>query len=341
MILNNSIHKKHFELWLKTSIFLIFLMILVGGLTRLTDSGLSITEWELFSGVLPPFGDQKWNEYFLLYKKTTQFTILNSNMTIDEFKVIYYWEYFHRFLGRLIGLIYIFPLIYFTFRKIINKNYLLNFYLIFFLILFQGIIGWYMVVSGLSNEVTVSHYRLSIHLITAFFIMGLIYWNYLNIILDKNKSLIIFLKNKLFFFLFILILLQIIFGAFVSGLDAGKIYNTWPLMNNNFYPDDLLFNSWKQILDFNDRSLVQFYHRLLAYVVFLSSIIYGFFLFKKNRFLFIKYYSIFLIILFIQALIGVFTLISGVNIYFASAHQLVGVILFLSFIRVVYGYNTR
>ena len=340
MILNNPIHKKYLELWLKTLIILIFFMILVGGLTRLTDSGLSITEWELFSGILPPLNNEQWEKYFLLYKNTTQFAVLNPSMTIGEFKIIFYWEYFHRVLGRVIGLVYLLPLLYFTISKKIKKDYLLNFYFIFFLILFQGLIGWYMVVSGLTNEVTVSHYRLSIHLITAFFIMGLLYWNYLNIILDKNKTFNVFYKNKILFFLFVLIVLQIIFGAFVSGLDAGKIYNTWPLMNNNFYPDDIVFKSLNDFLDFNDRSLVQFYHRLLAYIVFLSSLTYGIFIFKKNKQLFSKYYLTFLLILLSQALIGIFTLISGVNIYFASAHQLIGILLFLSFIRVVYSHNT-
>ena len=138
MILNNPIHKKYLELWLKTLIILIFFMILVGGLTRLTDSGLSITEWELFSGILPPLNNEQWDKYFLLYKNTTQFAVLNPSMTIGEFKIIFYWEYFHRVLGRIIGLVYLLPLLYFTISKKIKKDYLLNFYFIFFLILLKS-----------------------------------------------------------------------------------------------------------------------------------------------------------------------------------------------------------
>ena len=121
MILNNPIHKKYLELWLKTLIILIFFMILVGGLTRLTDSGLSITEWELFSGILPPLNNEQWDKYFLLYKNTTQFAVLNPSMTIGEFKIIFYWEYFHRVLGRVIGIVYLLPLLYFTISKKIKK----------------------------------------------------------------------------------------------------------------------------------------------------------------------------------------------------------------------------
>ena len=163
--------------WLLITIILVFLMIIVGGLTRLTDSGLSITEWELFRGILPPLNDNTWMSYFSLYKEIPQFKLINPTMTIEEFKVIFYWEYFHRLLGRLIGLVYLIPLIIFSFKRVLDPKMTIFLYLIFFLILFQGILGWYMVESGLVSNTTVSHYRLSLHLFFAFLILSLLYWN--------------------------------------------------------------------------------------------------------------------------------------------------------------------
>ena len=158
-------NKNNFVLyWLLLITLLVALMIIVGGLTRLTDSGLSITKWDLFVGIIPPLSNSKWEEYFLLYKSIPEFKLINYSMTLEEFKVIFWWEYIHRLLGRLIGLIYLIPLLYFTFKKNINKRSLISFYFIFFLICFQGFLGWYMVTSGLIDRTDVSHYRLSLHL---------------------------------------------------------------------------------------------------------------------------------------------------------------------------------
>ena len=164
--LNDSI-----SIWLLLMACLIALMIAVGGLTRLTDSGLSITEWELFSGTLPPLNEEQWLSYFNLYKQIPEFKLQNYSMTLKEFKVIFWWEWAHRFFGRLIGITFLLPLIYFSFKLELKK--LLPLYFIFFLICFQGFIGWYMVSSGLINRVDVSHYRLCVHLLIAFFILVL------------------------------------------------------------------------------------------------------------------------------------------------------------------------
>ena len=193
--------------WLVISLILVFIIIIVGGLTRLTNSGLSITEWELFKGILPPMNENAWEFYFKEYKKIPQYELLNFNMNINEFKIIFYWEYFHRLLARLIGLFFLIPLIYFTLSKKINSNYINICYLIFTLIVLQGIIGWYMVQSGLVNDITVSHYRLSIHLITAFLIISSIFWLLRNLTLKQNKSffisLIIIFHFKFYFCLFL------------------------------------------------------------------------------------------------------------------------------------------
>ena len=177
--LNNQI-----STWLISMFWIISVMIVVGGLTRLTDSGLSITQWQLFSGFLPPLNNSEWIMYFDLYKEIPEFKLQNYDMTIQEFKVIFWWEWAHRFMGRLIGIAFLIPLIYFTFK--IKFKELISLYLIFALICFQGFIGWYMVSSGLIDRVDVSHFRLSVHLLVAFFILSLIFWNYLKIKVKSN-----------------------------------------------------------------------------------------------------------------------------------------------------------
>ena len=205
------------SIWLISMFIIISIMIVVGGLTRLTDSGLSITEWQLFSGLLPPLNQNDWILYFNLYKEIPEFKLQNFNMTLQEFKVIFWWEWAHRFLGRLIGLCYLIPLIYFSFKVKISK--ILDLYFIFVLICFQGFIGWYMVSSGLVDRVDVSHFRLSIHLLIAFLILSLIFWNYLKY---QNYKYISGGINSIIPFVFlVLILIQIVIGAFVSGMDAG------------------------------------------------------------------------------------------------------------------------
>jgi heme a synthase len=329
-ILKKKEYKNLLIYWLSILIFLLITMIIIGGITRLTDSGLSITRWDLFSGILPPLTDADWTYHFSLYKEIPQYYLLNLDMNLNEFKVIFLWEYIHRMLGRLIGLFYILPLLYFIFKKAFSKEYEIKFLSIFLLILFQGFLGWYMVKSGLVNNVTVSHYRLSAHLFVAFVILSSLFWFFLNAITTKNKS---FLFNnsglsvlKIFIFL---IFIQIILGAFVSGLDAGKIYQTWPLMNSSYFPDDINYNNLKNIIDFSNQSFVQFLHRNIAYLIF------GFFLYigfiikhlrKENLY---SYYYFLLFIVVLQILLGVFTLISNLNIFIASLHQISSILLII------------
>ena len=333
----DKITHKLFNNWLYINFFLIILMIIVGGLTRLTNSGLSITEWELVKGILPPLNQISWNNYFELYKKIPQFELINPNMTLNEFKIIYYWEYIHRVLGRLIGLFFIIPLLYFHFIRKINIKNLSIYYFVLVLIIIQGIVGWYMVKSGLVNNTTVSHYRLSLHLSMAIIILSIIFWQILN--LKNNLNLYFFrsIKNNIqYFFLIFLIFSQVIMGAFVSGLDAGLIYQTWPLMGLNYFPDDLIIKNINSIIDFNNHSLVQFYHRNLAYIISAYIIILSFFIFKNKNHSLISAAKILLFILFIQILLGVSTLISGLNILLASAHQIFSIILVFSALNLYY-----
>ena len=178
-----------FSYWLIGTLVLVFTTIIIGGLTRLTDSGLSITEWELFKGILPPLSNESWDNYFNLYKEIPRYKILNSSMSLQEFKVIFYWEYFHRILARIIGLFFLIPLVFFYFSNQVDRKYMSVCYLIFILIVLQGIIGWYMVKSGLVDDITVSHYRLSIHLSTAILIISSLFWLIRNINFETNRHI--------------------------------------------------------------------------------------------------------------------------------------------------------
>ena len=310
----------------------ISIMIAVGGLTRLTDSGLSITEWQLFSGFIPPLNDSEWNKYFNLYKKIPEFTQQNYSMTLEEFKFIFWWEWVHRFLGRLIGILFLLPLIFFTYMESFKK--LFSLYLIFFLICFQGFIGWYMVSSGLVDRVDVSHFRLSIHLLIAFIITSLILWNYFNLKVNRNFS--DKLNYSTIFIFLLLIFTQITIGAFVSGMDAGQIYNSWPLMESSFFPDDNEFINIFKISAFNDPSLVQFMHRNLAYIILVFYLIILFKIYKKK--LINLYFAINLVglLLFIQILLGIFTLLYGAQILLASMHQISSIFLVSSSVYLLY-----
>ena len=310
--------------WLVIMFVLVSSIIIVGGLTRLTDSGLSITEWELFKGFLPPFSNAEWVAYFNLYKEIPEFKLQNFNMTLDEFKVIFWWEWAHRFLGRVIGLFFLIPLIYFIFRLGLKKTK--PYIFIFILICTQGIIGWYMVMSGLVNKVDVSHFRLSLHLTTAFIILTLILWQIfnLNIKLRSGNGYLKFKLPEIFIFL---VFLQIIVGAFVSGMDAGKIYNSWPLMGNTFFPNDNNLYSLFKISAFSEPSLVQFMHRNLAYIIMFVYLI-TLYLVISNRFIrFNKTILVLGLILLLQIILGILTVINGAQMFIASMHQISSILL--------------
>jgi len=332
MYIENKQIKNKISIWLFLMFWLISFMIIIGGLTRLTDSGLSITKWQLFTGILPPFNEMEWQNYFNLYKEIPEFELQNYSMSLKEFKIIFWWEWIHRFLGRLIGIMYLIPLVYFSFKVRIVK--LINLYIIFFLICFQGFIGWYMVSSGLIDRVDVSHYRLCVHLLIAFFILSLILWNYL-----KLKELN-FISQKINLFLPItflfLIFCQISIGAFVSGMDGGKIYNSWPLMGSTYFPNDNSILNLFNIDAFNDPSLVQFMHRNLAYLI-LFFYIYIVYSVRKNK-LTDFYFTIKLIgfLLVLQILLGIFTLLYGAQIVLASMHQISSIFLVSSCIYFLY-----
>ena len=332
MYSQNSHLNFQLKVWLFTLIVLVILIILVGGLTRLTDSGLSITTWELFVGFIPPLTNDKWIDYFNLYKTIPEFNEQNYNMTMNEFKVIFWWEWGHRQLGRLIGLTVLLPLIFFSIK---NGFWIFKKYgLIFLLVCFQGFIGWYMVSSGLIDRVDVSHYRLSLHLVTAFIILSVIFWKFLK--LTKIKTIYTSINTSLVKFFLFLLFLQLIIGAFVSGMDAGRVYNTWPMMGSSYFPDDSQFIEFLNLKVFDNPSVVQFIHRNLAYlIVGIYIYILLFTIVGKNEVL-RKPIIVIGVSLFLQVVLGIFTILSGVKIFYASLHQINSILIILSTLYFLY-----
>jgi cytochrome c oxidase assembly protein subunit 15 len=332
MIVNMDPFKRFVEIWLYSMFILVFLIVAVGGLTRLTDSGLSITEWELFKGILPPLTDSKWLFYFDEYKKIPEYVEINYNMTLSEFKVIYYWEYGHRILARLIGLFSIIPLIYLFFKFKKERKNIFKYSVIFILICVQGFVGWFMVSSGLIENTDVSHYRLALHLSLALTILSIIFWFIMETI--KISPFKKKFNNSFLNFFFILIILQIVLGAFLAGMDGGLIYNSWPDMNGNFLPNDISNIDLFLYSSLDNPSVVQFYHRFTAYLLFISLLFLNYYTYRTK--IDFKPVLILNIAIFVQIVLGIVTLITGVKITYASLHQLGSVFVLTSFLYIKY-----
>ena len=332
MFVNKDNINNYLKPWLLTMYFLVISMIIVGGLTRLTDSGLSITAWELFSGLLPPINADQWTFYFSEYKKIPEYKLVNFDMTLNEFKIIFYWEYVHRLLARVVGIISIIPIIYFTLRYKKSFSYLKKYYFIFFLICIQGFLGWFMVSSGLVKNTDVSHFRLALHLTLALIILLVILWNIFELYkINRFNSKI---SNSFLFFLFILLFFQIILGAFLAGLDGGLIYNTWPDMNGFFLPNEITVYDYLKLDSLNNPSIVQFYHRITGYLIIIFTLILNY-LFIKKKIAF-KYMMIFNIAIILQITLGILALISGVEIKYASLHQIGSIFVLSSYLHILY-----
>ena len=319
------------SLWLVSLMSIILLMIIVGGLTRLTESGLSMVDWRLFMGTIPPLSHGDWLKVFEDYKQYPEYQIKNINMTLSEFKYIFWWEYGHRVLGRLIGIIFIIPFIYFALKKYFSNEELYSYSFLLFLGGAQGIIGWWMVKSGLDVNPYVSHLRLAVHLIIAQIILSLIAYLFLkrlDIGIYKNN----FSSHKTFFIFFnIIIFFTVIYGAFMAGLDAGKSFNTWPKMGDNYIPENLIFIEDRLFGFFHNSVFIHIFQRALAYLSFLTILYMCFKHFKgiENKYQKI-HYLIVLFLVFIQLFIGVFVVLSNVQVSLGSIHQIIGTLLFVS-----------
>ena len=319
-------------IWLFFLTFMIFLMIAIGGLTRLTESGLSMVDWKPLMGFIPPLNYEDWIIAFNKYKMSPEFQIINKSMDINEFKYIYWWEWFHRFFARCIGIVFIIPLFIFLLQKKISKKLTLNLFILFIFGLFQALVGWWMVKSGLTDNPYVSPYRLAFHLTNAVIILAILQWIGLNSLSSNNIK---FLPSNRFenfqFTLILLLFLTIISGAFMAGTHAGQSFNTYPLMGGKFIPDDymLLDNSLRNF--FENTVAINFNHRWLASFTFILIIILTIYLslnkkYSKNRL------AIILIFTFacLQFFLGILTLMTNVKIILASMHQINSMLLFLS-----------
>ena len=318
-----SHNPKYISQWLYSIIFMVVLMILIGGITRLTDSGLSMVEWRPIWGFLPPISDEEWKRVFSLYMNSPEYFLKNKGMSIIEFKEIFFWEYFHRLWGRLIGIIFIIPLIIFYLLNKIPNSILLKLLTILFLGSLQAIIGWWMVKSGLVNDPTVSQYRLAIHLSNALLILFLLLWTLLEINNGLSK-----IKLDFSFLIFCFLFITIVAGAFVAGMDAGLMYNEYPFMGYSLIPEN--YGEYGFLDPFENPASAQFHHRHIALLTTIFILVYCYRNYTKYSDKIVKRCSLFMgTIVCFQFFLGIFTLINMVPIYLGALHQTGAVILFI------------
>ena len=328
-----SSEKKIIINWLYCGLLLVALMIVIGGITRLTHSGLSMVEWNLISGAIPPLNDLEWKESFKKYQQFPEFKKINSSMVLSEFKVIFFWEYIHRLLGRLIGLFFIIPLIIFWVKKWINQKQKKQLIILLSLGSLQAFLGWYMVKSGLVDIPAVSHFRLAIHLFTAFVLMCYIYWlilDFSNTVKKTSKSI-----NRFSKYLIVALFIQIIYGAFVAGLKAGYSLNGNWVIQNIFGYSLNKENTFDLLNSSND---IQAFHRFFAWIIFGITIAF----FNKTRKTHLNKEGLVVIgLTLLQIVLGISTLLLRVQIHLAVIHQLTAIILLLSVIKITYLSNEK
>ena len=333
----NQNYKNSIMLWLITLTIMVFLIIIIGGLTRLTDSGLSMVDWQPILGTIPPLNNNQWINVFNDYKLTPEFLYVNKNMTLDEFKYIFWWEWFHRFFARLIGLVFIIPFIYFLIKKNLSSFFYKRFSIIFSLGLFQAVVGWWMVKSGLSDDPFVSPYRLTFHLTNAVIIYALLLWTSVEYYHLKSANFIsIRSKNILILISIILVFVTILSGGFMAGSHAGQSFNTYPLMNGKIIPDDIYLKDLGFLNIFENTVTINFNHRWIATITFIYTFsFFSYLIYKKVINLSNQIIISVLLILTLQFLLGIMALLSNVSIYYGSLHQTNSIAL-LSILLVAY-----
>jgi cytochrome c oxidase assembly protein subunit 15 len=335
----NNLYNKKIAIWLFICSFFVFSMVFVGGLTRLTESGLSMTNWHTIKEIIPPLNKAEWQIEFNNYKQSPEFIKKNYSIKLNEFKNIFYWEWAHRLLGRITGLVFLLPFLYFIFTKQIAKQQIFSFFILFILGGLQGLIGWWMVKSGLVDKPDVSHFRLAIHLTMALILFSALFYFALKHLNANFEYETIKPINNLAKILYLLIFIQIIYGAFLAGLNGGLIYNSWPKMNENFIAPEA-FDKANYLI--NDIATIQFIHRWLA---FFALVLIGFLYVKIKRYNYknqiqkttlIKGARYLKIIVLIQIILGVFTLIHNVPIILASLHQINSVLLIGACVYIIF-----
>ena len=331
---------KWLRIWLISGVVLITCMVLIGGITRLTDSGLSMTEWKIIGGSIPPTTDEAWQEAFDKYKNFPEYKIVNYDMQLSEFKKIFFWEYFHRMWGRMMGVVFIVPFIIFWRKKVITGSLLKKCIVILIGGATVGGLGWFMVLSGLQDRPDVSHFRLAIHLSAAFTLLCFVYYTYLSTFQHRFKQ-VNREDKKINRLLFVLVAIQIVWGAFTAGLDAGSMYNTYPLMDGALVPDNaFVFDSFiKNIADHKDG--VQLVHRYLGTIIFLI-VIAIFIVRRRKKEFFNKDIRLVLLAIIIQFTLGVVTILiskGGVPVWIGAIHQIGAIFVLLSLVNHSYKLN--
>lgn len=313
------------RVWLYLICLLVFIMVIIGGVTRLTDSGLSITEWKPLLGAIPPLNEAHWLQEFEKYRQIPEYQLQNKGMSLTEFQFIYWWEWGHRFFGRLIGVVYLVPFIWFAVRRSIPKPLYPKLLALFVLGGLQGFVGWWMVYSGLSVRVDVSQYRLATHLTLAFFIFAATLWVARGLRSPEASAryqLVSSSSLNTSRVLMLLLFLQLFAGGLVAGLDAGLTYNTWPLMDGDFIPTGLLSDAPGGFINlFENITTVQFNHRMLAYVILALAVFHLVQIARIEKGIAAATASIVLLAIIMQALIGIVTLLLVVPLWAGVLHQ--------------------
>ena len=324
--------------WLIILTIMVFAIIIIGGLTRLTNSGLSMVNWRPILGTFPPLTTQEWSNVFDLYKQTPEYIYINKNITLEEFQFIFWWEWGHRFIARFIGVVFFFPFLYFIIKKKIKFFLIKRLIIVLLFGIFQAIVGWWMVKSGLTDNPYVSPYRLTFHLINALLIFSILLWTSMDYCyIDFNKVNDKITLYQVFLILSILLtFITIISGGFMAGTDSGQSFNTYPLMNGKFFPDDYFFENLGILNIFENTVAINFNHRWLGTITFLIVFTICFYSILSNK-IYVSKLLIYLIliILIIQFSLGVLTLLSNVDISYASLHQTNSVLL-LSTLLITY-----
>jgi heme a synthase len=316
-------------IWLFIGFFLVFIMVVVGGITRLTGSGLSMADWKPIMGAIPPMNEAQWIAKFDLYQQTPEFEKVNPSFTLTDFKSIFWWEFIHRLLARIIGVIFIIPFVFFWIKKKFDKVLLKKVFIIFVLGGLQGLLGWYMVKSGLVDKPHVSHFRLAAHLLTALSVMAYILWVIMDIVYPDRESVHVKGLRKITWVILGIIVLQITYGAFVAGLKAGFMYNTFPKMGANWLAPEVGEGGFTSL--FSQGATVQFIHRTLGIILMFVAPLFWIWARRKNvvgrqnrGFIFLN------LSVGIQVLLGVFALLYIVPVSLGVIHQAGAVVVLCS-----------
>ena len=329
--------------WLITGAVLVASMVIIGGITRLTHSGLSIVDWKLIVGAIPPLSEAEWQDTFNRYQQFPEFQQINTDFTLDDFKSIFWWEYIHRVLGRLIGLVFIIPFLVFLIQRRLDRPMIVKLLILLAMGAFQGFMGWYMVKSGLVNEPAVSHFRLAAHLLTAFVVCAYIFWIILDITELKRATITLPALPFVLKYFLLLILAQITYGALVAGLKAGYFYPTFPLMGSDLVPmriiDSYEATGWRSWL--NDLTTVQFIHRWLGILIAIAaaglSYVFRPSVERADR----NVFDSLLWVILLQVILGILTLILGVPLVIAVSHQVVALLVLLMVVWNIHRFRYR